>query len=219
MAYTFSRLHECTIFLCLAVDSKTAAAVFNWSYSCVFLACPRAAAPTFAYASAKSVSIKFPAQGNGITKLAIEMAVWCAEPFADSNKKKGLLTDTSKHIGTRTTGLVRNLHPGRPYVFRLQVTNHAGTVVGPASKPIKTLPKAPAPPREDTSKRTDTTIGLKFAAQVTLCLFTLPGRRCSSEVLVCVGSWCVSSPRAARCVMQPRRCVSYASVVCARTYA
>lgn len=122
-------------------------------------------APTFAYASAKSVSIKFPAQGNGITKLAIEMAVWCAEPFADSNKKKGLLTDTSKHIGTRTTGLVRNLHPGRPYVFRLQVTNHAGTVVGPASKPIKTLPKAPAPPREDTSKRTDTTIGLKFAAQ------------------------------------------------------
>jgi len=122
-------------------------------------------APDFAYASAKSVSIKFPAQGPTIAKLGIEMAVWCAEPFAASNKKKGLLTDTSKHIGTRTTGLVRNLHPGRPYVFRLVVTNRAGTVNGPASKPIKTLPKAPPPPREDTAKRTDTTIGLKFAEQ------------------------------------------------------
>jgi len=120
-------------------------------------------APEFAYASAKSVSIKFPPQGAGITKLGIEMAVWCAEPFSADNKKKGLLTDTSKSIGLRTTGLVRNLHPGRPYVFRIHVTNRAGTTVGPASKPIKTLPKAPPAPREDTTLRTDTTIGLTWA--------------------------------------------------------
>jgi len=119
-------------------------------------------APEFAYASAKSVSIKFPAQGQNITKLGIEMAVWCADPFSADNKKKGLLTDSSKSIGIRTTGLVRNLLPGRPYVFRLVVSNRAGTSTGPSSKPIKTLPRAPAAPREDTSLRTDTAIGLKF---------------------------------------------------------
>lgn len=121
-------------------------------------------APEFAYASAKSVSIKFPAQGKNITKLGIEMAVWCADPFSEANKKKGLLTDTSKSIGIRTTGLVRNLLPGRPYVFRLVVSNRAGTSTGPSSMPIKTLPRPPAAPREDPTVRTDTTIGLKFEA-------------------------------------------------------
>lgn len=123
---------------------------------------PTPPAPEFAYASAKSVSIKFPAQGVGITKLGIEMAVWCADPFGASNKKKGLLTDTSKNIGIRTTGLVRNLLPGKPYVFRLVVSNRAGTSTGPASLPIKTLPRTPQAPREDITQRTDTTIGLKF---------------------------------------------------------
>lgn len=122
-------------------------------------------APEFAYASAKSVSIKFPAQGQGITKLGIEMAVWCSDPFGAANKKKGLLTDTSKNIGIRTTGLVRNLLPGKPYVFRLVVSNRAGTSTGPASLPIKTLPRNPQAPREDTTLRTDTTIGLKFDRQ------------------------------------------------------
>jgi hypothetical protein len=118
--------------------------------------------PTFGYASAKSVSVKFPAQGRGITKLTIEMAVFCSEPFSPSNKKKGMLTDTSAHIATRTSGLIKNLKPGVSYVFRLQVTNSAGTVIGPQSKPIKTLPRAPPAPHEDTSGRTDTTVTLKW---------------------------------------------------------
>ena len=101
-------------------------------------------APEFAYASAKSVSIKFPAQGGQITKLGIEMAVWCADPFGPKNKKKGLLTDTSKNIGIRTTGLVRNLHPGKPYVFRLVVSNRAGTSIGPPVRAVALL--GPCPP-------------------------------------------------------------------------
>ena len=67
---------------------------------------------------------------------------------------------TSSH----SEGLVRNLLPGRPYVFRLVVSNRAGTSTGPSSMPIKTLPRPPAAPREDPTVRTDTTIGLKFEA-------------------------------------------------------
>jgi len=110
------------------------------------------------------VSIKFPAQGHGITKLSIEMAVFCADPFGDDNTKKGMLTDTSKHIVTRTSGLVKNLKSGVQYVFRLVVSNPAGSVVGPQSKPIKTLPKKPHAPREEMTGRTDTTIQLKWNA-------------------------------------------------------
>jgi len=118
--------------------------------------------PTFGYASAKSVSVKFPAQGRGITKLTIEMAVFCSEPFSDKNKKKGMLTDTSPHIATRNSGLIKNLKPGASYVFRLHITNPAGTVIGPQSMPIKTLPRPPPAPHEDTSGRTDTTVTLKW---------------------------------------------------------
>lgn len=110
-------------------------------------------APDLNYATNKSVSIRFPAQGTNITKLSIEMAVWCADPFGPDNKKKGMLTDTSPHIDKRTSGLVRNLKPGTAYVFRLLVSNHGGTVAGPASKPIKTLPRQPPPPREVMDKR------------------------------------------------------------------
>lgn len=119
-------------------------------------------APEFGYASAKSVSIKFPPQGKGITKLSIEMAVFCADPFGPENKKKGMLTDTSKHIVTRTSGLVKNLKPGVQYVFRLVISNPAGSVTGPQSKPIKTLPRKPVAPREDVTGRTDSTIQLKW---------------------------------------------------------
>eukprot|EP00040_Diaphanoeca_grandis_P017993 m.94635 g.94635 ORF g.94635 m.94635 type:complete len:586 (+) comp26741_c0_seq1:139-1896(+) len=120
-------------------------------------------APEFGYASAKSVSIKFPPQGLGITKLSIEMAVFCADPFGPDNKKKGMLTDTSKHIVTRTSGLVKNLKPGVQYVFRLVISNPAGSVTGSQSMPIKTLPKKPFAPREETTGRTDSTIQLKWA--------------------------------------------------------
>lgn len=125
---------------------------------------PLPPAPEFGYASAKSVSVKFPAQGRGISKLTIEMAVFCADPFSATNKKKGMLTDTSPHISTRTSGLVKNLKPGVQYVFRLHVTNAAGTVTGPQSKPIKTLPRPPPAPHEETTGRTDTTVKLKWKA-------------------------------------------------------
>lgn len=119
-------------------------------------------APEFAYASAKALSIKFEAQGPGLSKLAIEMAVFCADPFSPDNKKKGLLTDTSAQINTRTAGLIKNLKGGVSYVFRLHVTNEAGTVVGPQSKPMKCLPRMPVAPREDVTGRSDTTIKLRW---------------------------------------------------------
>lgn len=124
-------------------------------------------APEFQYATAKSVSIKFPHQGSAstnITKLSIEMAVFCADPFGADNKKKGMLTDTSQHINTRTSGLVKNLKPGIQYVFRLWIYNGAGHVIGPQSHPIKTLPRNPPAPREDPTGRTDTTVKLKWNA-------------------------------------------------------
>mmetsp|Transcript_35980 Transcript_35980/g.94382 ORF Transcript_35980/g.94382 Transcript_35980/m.94382 type:complete len:543 (-) Transcript_35980:129-1757(-) len=121
-------------------------------------------APELHYATGKSVSIRFPAQGPNITKLSIEMAIWCADPFGEGNKKKGMLTDTSPHIDKRTSGLVRNLKPGTAYVFRLLVTNPGGTVAGPTSKPFKTLPRMPQAPREDMGARSDTTVKLKWDA-------------------------------------------------------
>lgn len=60
-----------------------------------------------------------------------------------------MLTDTSAQINTRTSGLIKNLKPGIQYVFRLHTTNGAGTVIGGQSKPIKTLPRPPAAPREE----------------------------------------------------------------------
>eukprot|EP00035_Acanthoeca_spectabilis_P021302 m.437476 g.437476 ORF g.437476 m.437476 type:complete len:550 (-) comp18116_c0_seq1:3555-5204(-) len=120
--------------------------------------------PELNYATGKSVSIRFPAQGPNITKLSIEMAMWCADPFGAENKKKGLLTDTSEHIDKRTSGLVRNLKPGTAYVFRLLVTNAGGTVAGPSSKPIKTLPRMPPAPREEIAARTDTQVKLRWDA-------------------------------------------------------
>eukprot|EP00038_Savillea_parva_P030364 m.77341 g.77341 ORF g.77341 m.77341 type:complete len:578 (-) comp9128_c1_seq1:1160-2893(-) len=121
-------------------------------------------APELNYATGKSVSIRFPAQGPNITKLSIEMAMWCADPFGADNARKGMLSDTSPHIDKRTSGLVRNLRPGTAYVFRLLVSNPAGTVAGAASKPIKTLPRTPAAPREDLGARTDTQVKLRWDA-------------------------------------------------------
>lgn len=123
---------------------------------------PAPPAPDLGYATAKAVSIKFPAQGPNICKLSIEMSVWCADPFGPENKKKGMLTDSSNLVGQRTTGLVKNLKPGTAYVFRLHVSTPAGTVVGGVSKPVKTLPPAPEEPREEATARTDKTIKLKW---------------------------------------------------------
>lgn len=118
--------------------------------------------PEFAYASAKALSIRFPAQGPSLSKLSIEMAVFCAEPFSPDNKKKGMLADTSAQINARTSGLIKNLKSGVSYVFRLHTTNNAGTVVGPQSKPMKCLPRPPVAPREDVTGRSDTTVMLKW---------------------------------------------------------
>lgn len=126
---------------------------------------PTPAAPTFGYASVKTINIKFPPCGSSlrqISKLGIEMAVWCADPFGPENKKKGLLEDKDANIAVRTTGLIRSLKAGTSYVFRLVVTNSSGSVTGPASKPMKTLPKAPNPPREEVTGRTDKEVSLKF---------------------------------------------------------
>jgi hypothetical protein len=71
---------------------------------------------------------------------------------------------TSQHIDKRTSGLVRNLKPGTAYVFRILVTNPAGTVAGPSSKPIKTLPRMPKAPREEVASRSDTQVKLRWDA-------------------------------------------------------
>eukprot|EP00041_Stephanoeca_diplocostata_P035157 m.1229055 g.1229055 ORF g.1229055 m.1229055 type:complete len:550 (+) comp24649_c0_seq26:194-1843(+) len=119
-------------------------------------------APLLGYATSQSVCIKFPKQGKGITKLSIEMALWCADPFGPQNKKRGMLSDEGPHIGERSSGLVRNLRPGTPYVFRLITTNAGGNAIGPMSKPIKTIPKPPPAPLEDVTGRKDTEISLKW---------------------------------------------------------
>jgi len=123
-------------------------------------------APKFGKAQLKALMIKFKKQGRAVTKLGIEMALLtkksAADPFGPANKKKGMVIDGSKNVGIRTTGLVRGLEPGKQYVFRLVVSNKSGSSTGPVSKPFMTLPKAPFAPREDSSKRTDSTIGLHW---------------------------------------------------------
>lgn len=49
-------------------------------------------------------------------------------------------------------------------MFRLLVTNPGGTVAGPSSKPIKTLPRMPPAPREEIAARTDTQVKLRWDA-------------------------------------------------------
>lgn len=143
-------------------------------------------APKIGYATARSIEIKFPCMGvfgAPITGLGIEMAVYTKNAFGPENKKKGLLEDRSPLIQTRTTGLIRNLKPGQAYVFRLIVENKAGKVVGPSSKALRTLPKPPLAPREDSKQRTDSSIALKWTPhgksikKLTLQCVPLNGRK------------------------------------------
>lgn len=122
--------------------------------------------PTFLHAKANSIFIKFPDQGKGgsqeVTKLTIGVArAGPADPFDPSNKP-GEMSDSSAKCSELKQARIQKLHPGSLYVFRLVVHNASGSAIGKCSNPMLTMPGTPSRLREDSTKRTSSSVSVKF---------------------------------------------------------
>lgn len=124
-------------------------------------------APVFLHAKASSIFIRFQENSRGgkqvVNKLTIGVAkAGPADPFAKENEP-GLVSDESSGARTLKQARIVKLKPGTLYVFRLTVSNAAGSATGPISAPMLTVPQQPARLREDSKKRTSDSVTLKFA--------------------------------------------------------
>lgn len=123
-------------------------------------------APTFLHAKPNSIFIKFQDQGRQgcqeVSKLTIGVArAGQADPFAKENKP-GEMSDSSPKCSELKQARIQKLHPGSLYVFRLVVHNASGSAVGAVSQPMLTMPGVPSRLREDSTKRTSSSVTVKF---------------------------------------------------------
>lgn len=117
-------------------------------------------APVCSRATTSSADVNFPAQGQYLEKLVIEvmMDMGTGEPpFTRGRAFAAQIATAATAIGVS----IANLEAGKRYFARLRSFNPAGSAVGPASEGFVTLPEIIGL-GEDHSQRTSHQVVLKF---------------------------------------------------------